>query len=201
MPQVFGTEDLDLLKEASLWVEAASEMDIERATHPAVAAEARARGLVPLRHGKDPIWHHPESGKIHTLTPIHGGEYQGRVVQNAIANLRRTYPTPEEAAKASRSPEEIEADSAAAANATRTKKQQAVDAAKRKREQEAAILFRQEHSPFRNMGEVQRAYDKHMQSPKSRPSDTVENFAQRLRSAAPDMRQQIHRLVFPERYK
>ncbi len=199
MPQVFGAEDLDLIKESSLWVEAISKSDIEKLTHPAVAAEARARGLVPLRMGLDPIWHHPDVGKIHSLAPAHTGDVQRRI-KNDIADLRRNYPTAEETSRASRSPEEVAADSAAAAAQTRSKKQQAVDAAKRRKEQEAAIAFRRDHSPFRNMGEVQQAFDA-KDARVSGPGETVDQFAERLRSSPIADRQKIHMKVFPERYR
>lgn len=205
MPQVFGADSIDLISIASdsLWVEAATEMDIERATHPRIADEARARGLAPLRMGSDPIWHHPESGKIVALTPSHSGESVAYTsIANMMAKLKRDYPTPEETAKASRTPEEIEADQAAAANETRTKKQQAVDAAKRRREQEAAKNFRVNHEPFKNMDEIQKAFDARSSAAKaSRPGDTVEQFAGRLRDLPSAHRQQIHKIVFPERYK
>ena len=200
MPQVFGAEDLSIIKDASLWVEAATERDIEKATHPSVAAEARARGLVPLRIGNDPIWTHPETGEMVTLTPAHTGDFQGRTIQNNISMLKRKFPTEEEKAYAARSPEQIAADSAAAANATRTKKQEAVEAAKRKREREQAAAFKKAHEPFRNMSEIQQAFDKQQRGPKPRPGETVEQFAEKLRNAPSDMRQQVHRLVFPERY-
>lgn len=203
MPQVFGVDEVELINKTSLWVEAASEKDIEQATHPAVAAEARARGLVPLRMGRDPIWHHPDSGKIITLTPAHSGDSANYTsMANIVAKLRRQFPTAEETAKAARTPEQIEADQASAAQETRSRKQQAVDAAKRKREQQAASEFRKAHGPFRDMGEVQRAFN--LRSPKarqSRPRDTVEDFAERLRDLTPEARQQVHRTVFPEKYK
>lgn len=205
MPQVFGADSIDLIYTASnsLWAEAASERDIEKATHPLVATEARSRGLVPLRMGSDPIWHHPESGKIVTLTPFHSGESVAYTsIQNLMAKLRREYPTPEETAKANRTPEQIEAEQAAAANETRTKKQQAVDAAKRKREQEAAKAFKVDHAPFKNMDEVQRAFDARSDAVKaSRPGDTVEQLAGRLRALPAEHRQKVHQMVFPERYK
>ncbi|HEY6018651.1 MAG TPA: hypothetical protein VIY48_01815, partial [Candidatus Paceibacterota bacterium] len=140
MPQVFGADQLDLMSMASLWVEAVDEGVIERATHPQVAAEARARGLVPLRLSPDPIWHHPETGKIITLVPAHSGESisYNRSIKNGLANLRREYPTPEEIARASRTPEQIEKDQAAAANETKSKKQQAIDSARRQRDRDAA---------------------------------------------------------------
>lgn len=205
MPQVFGTDALNLIHTASnsLWVEAASERDIEKATHPQVAAEARSRGLVPLRMGSDPIWHHPETGKIVTLTPVHSGEGVNYTsMANLLSKLRRSFPTAEETARASRTPEQIEAEQAAAATETRTKKQQAVDAARRKREQEAAKTFKVDHAPFRNMGEVQTAFDARSPAAKaSRPDDTPEQFAGRLRALPEEHRQKIHQIVFPERYK
>lgn len=202
MPQVFGADQLSLVNFSSLWIEAAaSGKDIEKATHPQVAAEARARGLVPLRMGLDPIWHHPETGEWITLTPSHGTSGLYKRVKNDQAALRRRYPTPEEAARASRSDEQKAADSAAAAEATRSKKQQAVDAAKRRRDQEASIAFKKENAPFRNMNEIQRAFDtRGDKAREARPDETVDQFAERLRQAGPDIRRQLHRVVFPERY-
>lgn len=205
MPQVFGAGALDLIHTASnsLWVEAVSDRDIEKATHPQVAAEARARGLVPLRMGSDPIWHHPESGKIVALTPAHSGENANFTsMANLLAKLKRSFPTAEETAKASRTPEQIAADQAAAANETRTKKQQAVDAAKRRREQEALKAFRENHAPFKSMAEVETAFHARSDAVKaSRPDDTPKQFADRLRALPDEHRQKIHQLVFPEKYR
>lgn len=202
MPQVFGEDQLELMSVSSVWVEAASERDIERATNSQVAAEARLRGLAPLRMGSDPIWHHPPTGMIVSLTPAHTGEEAGYTgMANMLAKLKRQFPTFEESQKAARTPEQIAADQAAAASETKSKKQQAVDAAKRKREQEAVVAFRKDHVPFKNIGEVQRAFDARSDRVKdSRPGDTVEQFAGRLRDLPLAHRQQIHRMVFPEQY-
>lgn len=204
MPQVFGEDQIGLISTSSIWVEtAASEKDIERLTHPQVATEARARGLVPLRMGTDPIWHHPETGKIVSLTPTHSGESISfnKTISNMKAKLKREFPTAEELAKAARTPEQVESDQAAAANETRSKKQQAVDAAKRKREQEAAKAFRDAHSPFKNMDDVQRAFDSRSDKARmARPGDTVDQFASRLRELPAEHREQLHRRIFPERY-
>lgn len=202
MPQVFGSDHLDLMSMSSVWVEAASERDIERLTHPQVAAEARFRGLVPLRMGTDPIWHHPDTGRSFSLTPAHSGDsgFYSRI-KNDLADLRRNLPTAEEFARATRTPEQVQADQTAATAETRTKKQQAVDAAKRKREQEAIVNFQKDHAPFRNIGEVQRAFDARADKVKdSRPGDTVEQFAGRLRDLPLAHRQQVHKMVFPEKY-
>lgn len=204
MPQVFGATELGLIVESSLWIEAASASDIEKLTNPTVAAEARARGLVPLRLGKDPIWHHPDSGKIVTLTPAHSGDSPSynRTVANGVASLKRMFPTEEEQARASRTPEEIEADQQAAANATKTKKQQKADAAKRKREQEEAVLYKKLYAPFKNRGEVQEAFDR--RSPDARmvrPRDTVDDFADRLRGMTSGDRLRVHKAFFPEKYR
>jgi hypothetical protein len=204
MPQVFGSEELELIRTASLFLEAAaSERDIERATHPAVAAEARSRGLVPLRMGSDPIWHHPESGKIVSLTPAHSGDAANQTsMANLIAKMKRNFPTAEETAKAGRTPEEVETDQINAAKETKSKKQQAVDAARRRREQDAASAFKKVHFPFKNQNEVQQAFD--ARTPKarmSRPDDTVEQFASRLSELPHATRQQIHKAIFPEQYR
>lgn len=202
MPQLYGSEEIGLISQANLWVEAVSERDIEKATHPEVAAEARARGLVPLRMGTDPIWHHPPTGQIASLTPAHAGDSANySTIRNVIGNLRRKFPTPEETARASRTPEDIDADRNAAAAETRTKKQQGIDAAKRKKEQEEAVAFKKNHAPFRNVNDVQQAFDRRSPQAKlSRPGDTVEQFAQRLRNLTTVDREKVHRSVFPERY-
>lgn len=206
MPQVFGSDELGLINEASLWVEggSASEAEIERATHPEVASEARARGLVPLRMGKDPIWHHPETGEWTALAPAHagdGGFSGGRRIPNDMSRLRRTFPTPEETAKANRTPEQVSVDQANAAEATRSKKQDQVAARQRAKEQAAAVQFKKDMFPFANMRDVQRAFDNRSDDAKLvRPNETVEQYAARLKDAPAAVRQQLHQVVFPERY-
>lgn len=174
-----------------------SENKVERLTNTQLAAEARARGLVPLRMGIDPIWKHQASGRIMALTPAHTGDAPGynRAIKNALSDLRKNFPTEEELAKANRTPEEIEQAQAGAAAATRSKKQQAVKAAKIKREQEAQALFKKLHAPFKNLAEVQKAY-----AASESWDGTVEEFAEWLRDLSPANREQVHRSVFPERY-
>jgi hypothetical protein len=202
MPQVFGSDELGLIAESSLWAEAASEKEIERATHPGVAAEASKRGLVPVRMGIDPIWQHTETGQIHSLPPAHSGDSVARTsINNATAKLKRLYPTKEEIARANRTPEEIEQAAAEAANATRTKKQQAVDAARRKKEQETLVQFKKYHGPFKSMDEIRQAFNKRSRGVKvDWPNDTVDAFASRLRDLHPSERLQVHKAVFPDRY-
>lgn len=202
MPQVFGADQINLVAQSSLWIESGiSEQDIEKLTHPDVAAEARSRGLVPLRMGRDPMWHHPDTGQWLALAPAHSGDFQGRRVKNDIAGLRRNFPTEEETARAARTPEQIEADVAAAVQGTKTKKQQQIDSVKRRREQEALKAFREKHAPFRSISEVQAAFDARNDKAKSaRPNETVEDFAQRLSEIPVEHRQKIHRALFPEKY-
>ena len=210
MPQVFGAEDLDLIRTASLWVESGySESEIERLTHPDVAAEARSRGLVPHRMGLDPIWIHPETGRQHSLAPLHSGNTTlYRRIKNDVAELRREHPTADEIARKSRSPEEVEADSASAAAETRSKKQQEVAARQRAREQEANRRAKQEredfsrkYAPFRDMDDIKSAFAARSDKAKAtRPDDTVEQFADRLSALPQQTRKQLHQQVFPERY-
>lgn len=207
MPQVFGAQELTLISEASLWFEA-GEVDsrnakaIEKATHPMVAAEARARGLVPLRMGNDPIWHHPDTGEQVVMTPSHAGDQFNRGVANAMAFLKRNFPTEEELARAGRTPEEVEQAQADAAAATKSKKQQKADAAKRAKEQAAAVQFKRLHAPFRNMDEIATAHKARLPRVRiSEPGETLEQFAQRLRESPPEYRQQVHRMVFQNKGK
>lgn len=202
MPQVFGSDELALIAESSLWVQAASVAEIERATHPTVAAEARSRGLVPLRMGIDPIWHHPDTGAKITLTPAHAGTQNNRAVANSMANLKRNFPTEEELARASRTPEEVEQAQQAAAKATKSKKQQQADAAKRKREQEQAATYKKLYHPFRNRGEIEQAFNKRSRDDRMvRPRETVDDFADRLQDMTPGDRMRVHRAYFPEKYQ
>lgn len=202
MPQVFGADELGLIHEASLWAEAASEREIERATYPDVAQEARSRGLFPLRMGTDPIWYHPTSGEQVSLAPAHaGGSGLYSRIPNDMAELKRRFPSAEELAKRNRTPEEREAEENAAAAETRAQKALEVQRAKQQKDQASAAAAKKLHGPFTSE-DVEAAFNMRGEKARAaRPDDTVQAFRERLSALPLPTRQKLHRATFPDRYK